>query len=184
MKKRRTLIISLLLVAALVLGVGYAATVVNLSVTNNVSAAPSNADVVFTAGTISVTGVDGEDGSLSTNDGIGTKAVKVNLTRMQKPEHVTTITLTIKNNSAYSVKLQNTVIADSAIEGLFTVAVTQAVDNVILPAQGVCQLVFTVTPDKAFTTDIEEKIFTITFDAVATEEATAASSEVQSGDQQ
>ena len=53
MKKRRTLIISLLLIAALALGIGYAALSTDLTVSGSVSNAPHPIDVTFQEGSIS-----------------------------------------------------------------------------------------------------------------------------------
>ena len=55
MKKRRTLIISLLLVAALALGIGYAALSSTLQVNGVIENDPANVNVVFTGSTMNAT---------------------------------------------------------------------------------------------------------------------------------
>ena len=63
MKKRRTTIIAFLLVAALALGIGYAALTTNLTITGGVTNAPHPINVVFQSGTLKEATATGENAS-------------------------------------------------------------------------------------------------------------------------
>ena len=111
MKKRRTLIVSLLLIAALALGIGYAGVSTQLKIIGNASSDQQAIDVVFTAGSIKTT--SSEDDTVEANilansdakwtaDTIEVKPVVKGLTH--KDDSIT-FTYTITNKNDYDVTL-------------------------------------------------------------------------------
>ena len=98
MKKRRTLVISLLLIAALALGIGYAALSRELMITSaaNLSPDQNDFDIVFTDATV----LNDPDNLLATASvtGTGTTA-NYTITGLSKQNDSVTIEFTVKNNT-------------------------------------------------------------------------------------
>lgn len=98
MKKRRTLVISLLLIAALALGIGYAALSRELMITSaaNLSPDQNDFDIVFTNATV----VDDPDNLLATASvtGTGTTA-NYTITGLSKKDDSVTIQFTVQNKT-------------------------------------------------------------------------------------
>ena len=104
MKKRRTLIIALLLVAALCLGIGYAAYSVNMEISGTATAgAPSplvtfsNVDVVNKTETVGVT-------SLGTTGG---QSIDLNLANFANATDYCTVRYTVHNGHDFDVTLSD-----------------------------------------------------------------------------
>ena len=99
MKKRRTLVISLLLIAALALGIGYAALSRELMITSAANLSPNQNDfnIVFTNATV----VDDPDNLLATASvtGTGTTA-NYTITGLSKKDDSVTIQFTVQNQTA------------------------------------------------------------------------------------
>ncbi len=98
MKKRRTLVISLLLIAALALGIGYAALSRELMITSaaNLSPDQNDFDIVFTDATV----VNDPDNLLATASvtGTGTTA-NYTITGLSKQNDSVTIEFTVQNKT-------------------------------------------------------------------------------------
>ena len=134
MKKRRTLIISLLLVAALCLGVGYAVTNGNVKVTGEVYNAPHDLNLVFVESGCSLTAahINGESvtdpattgSTVSVVDGAISATFNVN--GISHTGDSVTATFMVKNNNQYKVKITSIVpeIVGGSASAFFTVTPT------------------------------------------------------------
>ena len=111
MKKRRTLIISLLLIAALCLGIGYASITRDLYVQGTAKTTPADINVVFTDGT-SVTDAEAADVARETAimaassvGSTGDKVISFNAFGLTNPTESVTAVFHVKNNNSYPVTL-------------------------------------------------------------------------------
>ena len=113
MKKRRTLIISLLLVAALALGVGYAALSSTLQVNGVIENDPANVNVVFTSSTMSATSptdsrvqsiIDASDAGVT-----GTAVLSIQAGGLKEKGDSVTFDLEITNKGNLTVELEELV---------------------------------------------------------------------------
>ena len=113
MKKRRTLIISLLLVAALALGVGYATITRDLSVQGTAKSTPADINVVFTTGTAIVsadsptndTAREAAIVAASSVGSTGDKVISFNAFGLTNPGESVTAVFHVINNNSYPVTL-------------------------------------------------------------------------------
>ena len=103
MKKRRTLIISLLLVAALALGIGYAAYTVNLEIGGNVSVGAPAPAVVFSEVSESVVQGGISSGNNFGKDALGGQSIDLNVGGFRNPGDEVVVTYTVKNNHDFPV---------------------------------------------------------------------------------
>ena len=130
MKKRRTIIVSLLLVAALALGIGYAAlSTVNLNITGTakVNAVQENFVVDFSETVVASTGASGSRTGLRTADII--------VDGLTDPGQEATVKYTIVNDddagSLYAAKITAISVTPDAT-GMFDISIVEDVEGVIL----------------------------------------------------
>ena len=124
MKKRRTLIISLLLVAALALGIGYAALSTDLLVNGSVSNTPHPIDVTFKSGKIlTQIGTPAAATHESTNVVCtnGAKTATLNVANLVHAEDCVYAEFVVVNNNKYNVKLDDPVIRETDTNNFYTV---------------------------------------------------------------
>ena len=159
MKKRRTTIIAFLLVAALALGIGYAALTTNLTITGGVTNAPHPINVVFQSGTLKEATATGENASatqaaIMANSSVvcteGAQSATFNAANLVHQGDTVTATFVIQNRNLYGVKLDDPVITETDASGLFTA--TTAWDGYTagdtLAANATATFTVTVTLDK------------------------------------
>ena len=126
MKKRRTLIISLLLVAALVLGIGYASITRDLSITGTAKSTPADIDVVFTDGTTVVSANSPTDDTAresaivaaSSVGSVGDKVISFNAFGLTNPGESVTAVFHVVNNNSYPVTLTAPTVEDGSTNTL------------------------------------------------------------------
>ena len=128
MKKRRTLIISLLLIAALALGIGYAALSTELTVTGSVTNQPHPINVVYTG----VTDIldEGTPDAIAASNIICTedaKSATFNVAKLSHDGDYVIGKFEVINKNAYSVKMENPTV--SYIGDSFYVVETYWVDG-------------------------------------------------------
>ena len=125
MKKRRTLIISLLLVAALALGIGYAALSTDLTVNGSVSNSPHPIDVTFVSGAI-----DNTVGLASAREASkvvcteGAKSATFDVAGLVHQDDCVVATFVVRNNNKYSVTMNNPSISETDTHKFFTATTT------------------------------------------------------------
>lgn len=110
MKRRRTLIISLLLVATLVLGIGYAGTTTTLKWTGHVENAPITFSVIFTGATIkevqTMTPTRHDAVADACDPGTtGGNEISFSVAGLKEVGDTVTFTYTVTNNSDVDAKL-------------------------------------------------------------------------------
>ena len=164
MKKRRTLIISLLLVAAMALGIGYAATTGKLNIEGVVSTQQQTFEVKFTAyDTVSAsTGVTAVPGTLPD------KTVSFTVNGLSKKDDTITGRFTITNDNEFPMYITG-ITTTSAAENVFTVSTTMddvATNPVTLGAGATTTIEVTVTLDEGMSEQIKQ-YFTISIDATS-----------------
>ena len=135
MKKRRTLIISLLLIAALALGIGYAATSGNLTINGTVSTQRQEFAVYFTQAVLKDC-TDGVVAKVETNTEVKTdettdlgtlKSVQLDITGMKVVGDSVTVTFTVENHNAFPMYINNISVTNAETNAF---AVTTSLDNV------------------------------------------------------
>lgn len=165
MKKKRTLLGLALLVAVLILGVGYAAlTSIDLDLTGTVNVSPSDANfkVVWSEGTPANT----ED-SVSV---VGSKSVTFTVNSLKAVGSTATATFKIKNNSGAGI---NAIVSVPTIEegdenaDYFTVTTNYGDSAITLAPTEDKEVTVTVTLDKAPVDEDITGTFTITLKADA-----------------
>ena len=113
MKRRRTLIISLLLVAALALGIGYAALSSTLQINGVIENDPANVNVVFTNSTMTATSptdtrvqsiIDASDAGVT-----GTAVLSIQAGGLKEKGDSVTFDLEITNKGNLTVELEELV---------------------------------------------------------------------------
>ena len=133
MKKRRILIISLLLVAALMLGIGYAALSTDLVVNGSVSNQPHPIDVTFKSGKI-LTDMGTEAAAKHANTNVictdGAKTATLNVANLVHKDDAVYAEFVIVNNNKYAVTLGEPVVAETTAAGVkdFFTATSEWVD--------------------------------------------------------
>lgn len=110
MKKRRTLIISLLLVAALALGIGYAALSTELTVTGSVTNQPHPINVVYTGENTGLIAVDGDnDDAYAASNVICTadaKSATFNVAKLSHNGDFVVAKFEVINKNEYKVQME------------------------------------------------------------------------------
>lgn len=181
MKKRRTLVISLLLIAALALGIGYAGVSTQLKIIGTASSDQQAIDVVFTAGKIKTALSDDNDVKANilaksdaafTAETIEVKPVVKGLTH--KGDSIT-FTYTISNNNDYAVTLVKPTVL-YATTTVLKVATTFAGETMTLDAGKTYDLDVTVSLDTVSADPITET-FTVSIEAYAGNQGNVAQSE-------
>lgn len=167
MKKRNTLLGLALLVAVLVLGVGYAWDAINLQINGTVEVAPNseNFKVVFSEGALTK-GTEGTD--VVTTD--GTKTAGLDVKSLVAVGDTVVATYTVKNNSGAGINavLGEVTVTEGTTNAEYFSVTTEWLDaTTTLAPTGTRQLKVTVTLDKAPVDDTVEGSFNITFDATA-----------------
>ncbi len=123
MKRRRSLVIALLLVAALALGIGYATITRDLTVQGTAKTNPADIDVVFAEGT-KIEGATANAGTdhdarvtaIETASSVGTygdKVISFNALGLQKAGETVTAVFYVVNNNTYPVTLTTPAVEDS-----------------------------------------------------------------------
>lgn len=102
MKKRRTLLAALLVCALLVVGVGYAATQADLSVSGVVQTNPTNIDVYFSEAEI-IENPDNIEASACTDLATEDMDLVLRVIGLQEKDDYVTASYTIQNDSDYTV---------------------------------------------------------------------------------
>lgn len=164
MKKNRTLIISLLLIAALALGIGYAATTGHLVINGVVSTQAQTFDVKFTAyaDVSATTGVTATPGTLPD------KTVSFTINGMSKEGDTLTGRFTITNENEFPMYLTG-ITTDNVDTNVFTVTTTMddlATNPVTLAAGATTTVDVTVTLDEGMSEQVKQ-YFTITISATS-----------------
>ncbi len=176
MKKRRTLIISLLLVAALALGIGYAALADDLFVTGSAEIGVENAenafaaDVYFTKAVISSdkgTAVIGTDTNGEASDKV-TITVNPDVLAGQGDSVICALEISNIGDLAATVDLDSIIVSNSEYFSVTTSWGTTTTQN--LAAGGTLDLTVTITVVKTPTTDVSTT-FDIGFTAETIEAA-------------
>ena len=136
MKKRRTIIISLLLVAALALGVGYAGMSGSIKINGDVVNKPHEVNLTFES-----TGDGNEKTEIAQSTGTGTgsdvssitistdkKLATFSIRNLSHKDEYVLATLVVKNNNEYDVKLESnpgfTYALETGVPEFFTVQTT------------------------------------------------------------
>lgn len=117
MKKRRTLIIALLLVAALALGIGYAAYTVNLEVSGIVSAGAPAPLVTFKTVTV---GEKTETVTSGNNFGIGAtggQSIDLNVGGFRNKDDKVVVTYTVENGHDFDVTVNEPIVSYTNTDG-------------------------------------------------------------------
>ncbi|MBE6576932.1 MAG: hypothetical protein E7653_02190 [Ruminococcaceae bacterium] len=173
MKKRRTLIIALLLVAALALGIGYAAVEGKLYIHGKVTTAAQPFDVVFTEYQTEGTPSEGVVGAIV--DQLPAQTVKFTVTGMDEAGDTITGKFTIKNNNEFTMYLSDPTIVytndangtDVAGNGMFTVTTSWGTAGTTLATGAETEVFVTVTMNKGMDAEVNEE-FTLTINATST----------------
>ncbi len=161
MKKKKSFVVLALIVAVLVLGVGYAISSVNLSVNGDVKISPddSNFDVNFTDATVT-----GTNNTATKGDG---KTATLHVESLKTVGDTVTATYTITNDSKAGINasLTNPTVAytEDDAKGFYEVTSTLADTTAIAPA-GTKEMTVTVKLVKAPTDEVTGN-FTISFTA-------------------
>ena len=140
MKKRRTLIISLLLVAALALGVGYAALSSTLQVNGNIENDPANVNVVFSSSTLAassptesrITDIE----RVSSAGTTGTAVISLQAAGLKEVGDSVTFTLTIENKGNLTVTVEELIPTEEFICDYYTLDIASWADDVQLAPGG------------------------------------------------
>lgn len=126
MKKNRTLVIGLLLVAALALGIGYASTTRDLYVQGTAKTTPADIDVVFTTGTKVLEASTPSDDAAreavilaaSSTGAVGDKVISFNAFGLTIPGETVTAEFHIVNNNSYPVTISAPAVEDGSTNTL------------------------------------------------------------------
>ena len=168
MKRRRTLIVSLLLVAALCMGIGYAAVSENLTISGKVSMAATEFEVVFSNAVEKTTTNDIT--STIDSSSFNTTNLQFAVTGFQNAEDTETITVTVSNPHDFDVKLTDVVITQPTAQNnkgdaIFTVTAPTLEANPTVTAGSTTEFDVTITCNATSADAITENPFTITFKA-------------------
>jgi hypothetical protein len=122
MKKRRTMIISLLLVAALALGIGYAAQSGNVKVNGDVTNTPHELKLVFVKDDdvkITASSITGKDNGTTNSEIIvvdGAVAATFNVHDLAHKDDYVTAVFKVKNTNDYDVKLLTPTVTKTIVD--------------------------------------------------------------------
>jgi hypothetical protein len=162
MKKRRIVITSLLLLAALALGIGYAATTGHLTLNGVVSTQKQTFDVKFT----SYTTKDASEGVTAVPGTLPDKAVSFTINGMSKETEYLTGTFTVTNNNEFPMYITGVSIVNDQ-PTIFDVSTSWDETTPITLAKDESKTVdVTVTLKKGMSEQIKY-YFTITCDATS-----------------
>ncbi len=170
MKKKKSFVALALVVAVLVLGVGYALTTIDLKVNGDITVSPddSNFDVNFTDASITTTGT--LTGKTDTADKGNGKTATLSVKTLKTVGEKVVAEYTITNNSKAGINatLSNPTATqtDDTAKDYYTVTATLADANPIAP-NGTKKLTVTVELVKAPLEEVTGN-FTVTFNASAT----------------
>ena len=168
MKRKRTLIIALLLVAALALGIGYAATTGNVKISGEVYNKPHDLDLVFVSG--AKTAVDGDnDVAFAASEVIcnnGDKSAIFNVKDIAHDGDFVVATFTVKNNNKYSVTVSDPVVEYTGTDFFTVTTAWQLADGQDLTLVADEELTFTVKCEMDVTTaNVLDGDFVVTVNA-------------------
>lgn len=170
MKKKKSFVALALVVAVLVLGVGYALNTIDLKVNGDITVSPddSNFDVKFTAASITTKGtLAGQTDTATIGDGKeATLSVKTLKTVGEKVVAEYTITNNSKAGINATLTTPTATQTNDAAKDYYTVTATLENNDAIIP-NGTKKLTVTVELVKAPLEDVTGN-FTVTFKASAT----------------
>lgn len=172
MKKRRTLVISLLLVAALCLGIGYAAFTSTMTINGEVQMGGIASQVNFSAAEVNAT--DSTATVVTTNiSGVGTKTLEINMSGFVHAGHKVVVDITVSNPHDFDVTLINGEISqdgktnDNGVKYFSIEVLGDILDaEPTVVAGGTIDFQLVVTCNATSPVDLTEN-FQITFDAHA-----------------
>jgi len=169
MKKRRTLIIALLLVAALALGVGYAVVSTELTVTGSISNSPETINVVYTTGSVMLgEGTAAAEAASSVICNEGAQSATFAAAGLTKATEKVVASFTVVNKNNYDVKMKTpTILSETDASEMYTITTTWIDDSgdptatlPILEKDDTATFIVTVTLDKD-TADVHTGDFVI-----------------------
>ncbi len=161
MKKRRILIISLLLVAALCLGIGYAAFTVNMEIGGNVSVGAPAPAVTFSAVSETLTKGGITSGNEYGKSQVGGQSIDLNVGGFRNAGDQVVVTYTVKNNHDFPVTVTDPTVSYTNTGANYDANISinastfEELDlNSQIPANGgTATFTVTVTLDKTFATE-------------------------------
>lgn len=170
MKKKKSFVALALVVAVLVLGVGYALTTIDLKVNGDITVSPddSNFDVNFTDASITTTGtLTGKTDAATKGDG-KTATLSVKTLKTVGEKVVAEYTITNNSKAGINATLSNPTATQTtdAAKDYYTVTATLENNDAIAP-NGTKKLTVTVELVKAPLEEVTGN-FTVTFNASAT----------------
>ena len=126
MKKRRTLIIALLLVAALALGVGYATLSTELTVTGSISNTPQAINVTYTEGSIKAgAGTAAAEAASTVTCTAGAQSATFNASGLTGEGETVSAVFTVKNYNNYDVQMDApAILSETDADDMFTITTT------------------------------------------------------------
>lgn len=137
MKKRRTLVISALLVAALALGIGYAALSQDVKITGDIASSAVIFDVQFTKSDMEVyavtDGYETEIARLSSKGTIGSPMIHLKAAGLKEAGDKVTYTLELTNKSDIDVTLTALQLVDSDTSDVIDLTDTAALNEHFAP---------------------------------------------------
>ncbi len=161
MKRRRSLVIALLLVAALALGIGYAAFTVNMEIGGNVSVGAPAPAVTFSAVSEQVTKGGITSGNNYGKEALGGQSIDLNVGGFRNKGDQVVVTYTVKNDHDFPVTVTNPTVnytntGDNYDANISIVAGAWTgldASNQIPANGGTAQFTVTVTLSQTFATD-------------------------------
>lgn len=141
MKKRRTLIISLLLVAAMAIGVGYAALATELRITGDIASAAVKFDVQFISSTMSISTDNTADPdarkaeiqSVSSAGTTGASMIHLKAAGLKEAGDAVTYTLVLENKSDVNVTVSALQLIDTDTSSVIDMTDTAALNTHFAP---------------------------------------------------
>ena len=172
MKQKRTFIAVLLVIAVLALGVAFAATNYNMTITGNAAATASdkNFNVAFTNGQkTDANEANADDGQTITVSDIvaANKAASFKVTGMSTVGDSVEVTFTITNPESATLAAQLGALDVTDVEDKFTCSAVYAGETLLQPGDSTT-VVVTVTLDETVTADINAAdVISVEFNAEA-----------------
>ena len=161
MKKRRTTIIALLLIAALALGIGYAALSTEVKITGDIASSAVTFDVQFIDSVMDIssetTGRVEEIQALSSKGTTGSSMIHLKAAGLKEAGDKVTYTLTIQNKSDVTVTLTALQLIDADSNAVMDLNNTEALDEHFAPfifAVEGCEAAQDLTPGATTTVKI------------------------------
>lgn len=175
MRKRRTIIISLLLVAALCLGIGYAGFALDMLISGAATLRGEAPNVVFSTAT--VTTPSDEEAEIRTRTkvtGMGTETLNINTAGFASVGDKLVLNVTIKNNHNFEVNVSKPTVDLTQIAGVdyFSVTTTWGNTDKVIAANGSETFTLTIELVKDTSDELTQN-FTVKFIASQGNQAAA-----------